>query len=854
MLLTTLKGLVAHRFRLFATALAVALGVAFTAGTLTFNDTIGRTFDNLMGDIYAGTDVVVRGQEQFEGPMGTGAQRGPVDEALVDVIARVDGVDAVEGGATGYARITDGEKALGNPANGAPTLGLTWSDDSRINPLAVTDGRAPAAGDEIAIDGPSAKAAGIELGETATILVTSGPVQKTVVGIVAFGSAETIGGATMVAFHDSVAQQMLGEPGRWMEISAVAKDGVSQEQLAERVAAVLPADVEAVTGATITEEQQQWTRDAMQVFVWFMNAFAIVALLVAAFMIFNTFSITVAQRTRENGLYRALGASRRQITVAVLLEALVIGVVASLVGLVGGFAIATGLKALIGALGFGLPAGGLVFSSRTVAVALTAGILVTMVAAVSPARKAAKVPPIAALSSEVTGSVGYGSGLRMALGAAALAGGVALTLVGLFADVGSKVMFVGGGALLVFVGIFTLGRTIALPMSRVLGAPLPRLRGLPGALARENAMRNPKRTAIAGSALMLGVAVVVVLTTFVASVKATIDVAIDRAFSADLVIDSGAGWNAGMDPSVAGQLEALPEVSAATGLRLLPAEVDGTPRLLGALDPVSGFQVIDLQPVQGSPEALAAPDAVAVLEETAKDMGLAVGSTVPVVFPETGPQELTVGMIYAEPLDANGPDESFVLGHPTYEANTAARADWTILVLKAQDVSLAGARDAVQAATASSPGVEVMDKQEYATTVKAGIDPMLALSYALLGLAILIALMGIANTLALSIVERTREIGLLRAVGMTRRQLRGAIRWESVIIAVQGSLLGLVLGLFLGWSFVTALKGEGIDVFAAPWGTLGVVVVLAGVAGMLSAALPSRRAARLDVLRAIAAE
>jgi putative ABC transport system permease protein len=854
MLWTTLQGLIAHRFRLFATALAVTLGVAFTAGTLTFNDTIARTFDNLMGEIYAGTDVVVRGQEQFEGPMGSGAQRASVDASLVDRIAQLEEVDAVEGGATGYARITDGTQALGNPANGAPTLGLTWSADDRINPLVVTDGREPRAGDEVVIDAPSAKKAGIALGETATIVVTSGPVEKTVVGIAAFGSAETIGGATMVGFHDSVAQELLGEPGRWMEISVVAAEGVSQEQLADRVATVLPEGVEAVTGTTVTEENQEWTRDAMQVFVYFMNAFAVVALLVAAFMIFNTFSITVAQRTRENGLYRALGASRSQVLGAVLLEALVIGVVASVVGLAGGFAIATGLKALLDGLGFGIPAGGLVFSGRTVAVALTAGIVITMVSAVSPARKAAKVAPIAALSSDVVGSVGYGSGLRMAIGSVSLVGGAALTVGGLFSGVDNAWLLVVLGALAVFLGIFVLGRTVSLPMSRFLGAPLPRLRGLTGELARENAMRNPKRTAIAGSALMLGVAVVVVLTTFVASIKATVDEGIDRAFAADLVVESGASFNGGIDPGVAARLAELPEVEAATGLSVLPAQVDGQSLLLGAIDPATAFRVLDLQPLEGSTEALGSPDAIAVHQKEAQAKGLQVGSTVPVVFRDTGERQLTVAMVYGETLEANGPDGQYLLGKATYAANSGTQSDWKVLVLRATDTTLVDARTAVEGAVAAYPGVEVLDKEEFADAVKAGIDPMLALSYALLGLAILIALMGIANTLALSIFERTRELGLLRAVGMTRSQLRTVVRWESVIIAVFGAALGLVIGLFFGWALFRALADEGFREFRVPVGTLATVTVLAALAGVVAAILPARRAARLDVLQAIASE
>ena len=855
MLWTTLQGLVAHRFRLVATALAVMLGVAFTAGTLAFTDTVGRTFDNVMGEVYSGTDAVVRGQEQFEGPMGTGAQRARVDEALVDTLRDVDGVDAAEGSVFGYARVvaSDGT-ALGDPANGAPTIGLSWSDDSRLNPLVVSSGRAPRTADEVVIDGPSLEASGLDLGDSGTFLVSSGPVEKTVVGTIRFGSAETIGGATMVAFHASVAQELVAEPGRWDEVSVVAADGVSQSELTTRLSAVLPAGYEAVTGATVTDENQQFAADAMEPFVLFMNAFAVVALVVGAFMIFNTFSITVAQRTRESGLLRALGASRRQVLGSVLLEALVVGVLASLLGLAGGFGIATGLKALLDALGFGIPAGGLVFSTRTVVVATAAGVLVTLLAAVSPARKAAKVAPMAAMSSATVTSTGYGSGLRVVLGTTALLAGIATTLVGLFVDVGSTWTFIGLGAAGVFLGIFGLARTISLPLSRAIGAPLLRLRGLSGELARENAMRNPKRTAVAGSALMLGVAVVVVLTTFVSSIKATVDEGIERAFTGDLVVESGASINGGIDPAVASRLDDLPQVAAATGLRVAPVEVAGDVLLLGAVDPQTAFSVLDLRPLEGTPEAMTADDAIAVHEQTAREQGLSIGSTVPVVFKDTGPTELTVAMVYGEELDANGPDGTFFLGKAAYDAHVGVAADWKVFVLADPETSLATARAAVEDVVAAYPGVEVLDKAEFTEAVKAPLDPMLALSYALLGLAIVIALLGIGNTLALSIVERTREIGLLRAVGMTRRQLRGAVRWESVIISVQGTLLGLVLGVFLAWSLVTGLRDDGLEVFQAPWGSLAVVVVLAALAGMVAALLPSRRAARLDILRAIASE
>lgn len=850
MLRTALLGVIAHRFRLFATALAVALGVAFTAGTLVLTDTVTRTFDNLFGDIYRDTDVVVRGPEQFEGPQGTGAQRPRVDAAVLEAVRDVDGVEVAEGQVLGYARLVgkDGE-ALGNPANGAPTLGYSWTDTEELNPLELRDGTAPRAEDDVVIDVASARKADLAVGDRTTVLVQGPPRQVRISGTATFGGADSPGGATIVAFRPDVAQAVIAEPGKYDEIAVVAASGVSQRQLAERVRAAVGDDLETVTGAQVTKENQDFAREAMSFFTTFMLVFAVVALLVGMFMIFNTFSITVAQRTRENGLLRALGASRRQVLSAVLLEAVVVGAVASVIGLAGGIGVAAGLKALLSGLGFEVPAGGLVVGPRTVVLSLVAGLAVTLVAAVSPARKAGKVAPVAAMQAHVVGSTGYGSRQRVLVGALVLTAGVVALFTGLFTDVGEPLPVVGLGALLVFLGVSVLGRTISLPLSRLIGAPLPRLRGVTGELARENAMRNPKRTAASASALMIGVGLVGFITIFVASSKASIDQVIDRAFTGDLVVDSGAGVTGGLEPALADRLDTLPEVESATGLKVGSAQIDGDVEQVVAVDPATGFDIMDVQPMRGRPEDLVA-DAIAVHVDTARDKGLDIGDTVPVLFKDTGQQTLRVALVYGE----DQPAGAWFLGEAAYEANFANRLDWQVYVKKAEGVDLAQAKAAVERATAAYAGVEVLDEQEFGEAITAPMDQMLALVYALLGLAILIALLGIGNTLALSIVERTRELGLLRSVGMTRSQLRSMVRWESVIIAVQGTLLGLLIGVFLGWALVRALESEGIEVFALPYGSLAVVVLLGGLAGMVAAVLPSRRAARLDVLRAVVTE
>ncbi len=850
MLHTTWKSLLGHKFRFVATALAVTLGVAFTAGTLVLTDTIRTTFDNLFANVYQGTDAVVRAKAAFEGPPGAGTQRGRVDAALVDTVRGVEGVAAAEGDVGGYARLIgkDGQ-ALGNPATGAPALGLSWTENNALNTFTLVSGAAPSRDDEVVIDRKSARDGDINVGDTTTVLVTGPPQRVRIAGIARFGNADSPGGATIVAFKRAVAQRLIGEPGKYDSVSVLAASGVSQTELARRLSAVLPPGTEALTGAAITAETQSQMADAFQFFNTFMLIFAVIALLVGAFMIFNTFSITVAQRTRENGLLRALGASRRQVLGSVILEALAVGVLASALGIAAGFAVALGLKALLTAVGLDIPTTSLVFTPATAVISVVVGVGITVLAALSPARKAAKVAPIAAMQHGVVGSTGYGSKQRVFVGVAVLGLGLAALLTGLFRDVQQPVALVGAGALLVFFGVSILGRTVSLPLSRAIGAPLPRLRGITGELARENAMRNPKRTAASASALMIGVGVVGLITIFVSSAKASMDAAVDRAFTGDIVVDSGGGTFGGVDPGLARRVNGLPEVDSAAGLRQGVAQVAGSAVLLQSTDPRTAVELMKVDPISGSPAALGR-DSIGVYKDVAEQKGLQLGDQVPVVFKDSGTRSLRLALIYGENRQAG----NYLLGTQAYEANFTNRLDSKVLVKRAAGVSPAAALAAVKQVAQAYPGANVLDRAQFKAEQTKFLDQLLRLVYALLGLAILIALLGIANTLALSIFERTRELGLLRAVGMTRSQLRSAIRWESVIIALQGTALGLLIGLFFGWALVTALSDEGISVFRIPYASLAIVVVLAAVAGMAAAVPPSRRAAKLDVLRAVVTE
>ena len=852
MIRVILNGILARKFRLFATALAVTLGVAFMAGTLVLTDTLGATFNDLSSGVYKGTDAEVRAKAAFTGGMFVGAQRPLVDASLVRTLARVPGVATDEGSIYGYTRlIGKNGKALGNPAAGAPTLGGNWNQVAALNPYHLVAGHAPQAPGQVVIDAKSARDGHLAVGDNTTVLANGPPQRVKVVGIVAFGTTDSPGGASVVLFTTPVAQRLVAAPGKYTGILFVAKPGISQQQLVANLRHALPHGLEALTGAAVTKELQDQFQSFLKFFNTFMLVFAVIALLVGAFMIFNTFSITVAQRTRENGLLRAVGASKRQVLGSVLLEAVLVGIIASVIGLAGGFAVAAGLRALLNGLGSGMPPGGIVFTPRTIIVSVLAGLAVTIVAAVSPARKAAKVPPAAAMQEVMAGSTGYGSKERVMVGTAILTLGIAGLFTGLFTHVASQILMVGAGALLVFFGVSVLGRTVSLPLSRAVGSPLPRLRGVTGTLARQNAMRNPKRTAASASALMIGVGVVAFISVLTSSTTASINSTIDRSFAGDIVIDSGGGLSGGVDPALAGQLNKLPQVSAATGVGIGVGEIFGRVEQFSSVDPATAGKIFDVKPLHGSVAALGRTG-IAVYSTVAAAHHLRVGSTVPVLFKDTGLQRLRVALIYGDSVAA--PSPRYFIGTPAFNANFALRYDNQVFVKKAPGVTTAAALAAVRQIAAKYSGTSVMDQNAYKQSRVKPIQQELMLVYALLALAILIALLGIGNTLALSIFERTRELGVMRAVGMTRRQLRATIRWESVIIALQGTLLGLLVGVFFGWALVLAMKDQGITVFSLPVLTLVAVVVLAAVAGVVAAILPSRRAAKLNILHAIVSE
>ncbi|MCU1483735.1 MAG: ABC-type transport system, involved in lipoprotein release, permease component [Actinomycetia bacterium] len=845
---TTLKNIRARKFRLVTTGFAVILGVAFVAGSLVLTATITRSFGNLFSDVFAGTDAQVRAVEPFDIDNGPGTTRPRVDASLVAQVAAVPGVAVAEGDTFGYAQIVGKNgKAIGK-SQGPPTFGGGWSSDPDLNTWTIKEGRAPKSATEVIIDAHSAKVGKLALGDETTILTQSGPVKATIVGIARFGKYDSPGGSTFAGFTPEAAQRYIGKPGKYDSVSVVADDGVSDVEVKANIAKVLPKDVEVITGQQLTDENKDDVQGFIDIIGTIMLAFALIALFVGTFIIYNTFSILVAQRTREMALLRAIGASRRQVTRSLMLEALVIGFIASIVGLLLGIGVAVGLKALFSAFGFGLPAEGLAIGGSTVIISLLLGTVISVLSSWLPARRGAKVPPIAAMRDVAYEQKGRPR-LRIAIGGIFGLLGVASLFSGLLGGGDGALPKVGFGALLILLGVTVLGPLVARPISGLLGRPVASMRGTAGMLARENAMRNPKRTSTTASALMIGVALVVFITIFASSTKASFKQIFADQFNGDFVVNTNSFGFGGVTPDMADQLRDLPQLKAVVSLRNAQAEVDGKGQQFEGFDADQVAEVADFGVEQGKLSDLDA-HSVAVYDEKADTEGWKIGTKVPFRFTDGGIQDLTVKVIYTH-NELAGP---FWVDNSVLDANVADQFDAIVFAKVADGSSIEQARPAVKAITDQYANVKLQDRDEFIKSQAGFVDVVLNLVYVLLALAIIIAVFGIGNTLLLSIVERTRELGLLRAVGMTRSQLKSMVRWEAVLIALFGTLGGLGVGTFFGWAMFKALEDQGFKVFDIPVIPLTVIAVLAAVFGVVAAILPARRAAKLDVLKAIAAE
>ncbi|WP_285497933.1 ABC transporter permease [Actinomadura sp. NBRC 104425] len=814
------------------TAVAVILGVAFVSGTLIFTDTMNKQFDDLFDSIGKNVAVDVRAKKAVDDPMDDGTQALPVPASLVETLRKVDGVKDVAGNVTGYAAVVgrDG-KIVGTESQGPPQLGVNWVPGGDYE---LTSGRAPRGSGEVVLDSDTADKAGLRVGDTVKIATQGPPQRMRLVGVFDAGGMM---GATITAFDTPTAQRLLGRPGYFSDIQ-LSSAGPSETELRDRVARVLPAGYEAITGTQLREDAKSDVATFMGFFRTFLLVFALISIFVGAFIIFNTFSMLVAQRTRELALLRAIGAARPQITRAVVGEAVAVGAVGSTLGLAAG----AGLAALLNAQIMGEDGGALVFTATPVIWSYAVGIVVTVVSAYFPARRAAKVPPVAAMRDDVA-LPQRSLRVRVALGSLLTAAGAALIALGLTAGGGNPAIPVGIGALLVFLGVAMLAPVISVPVVRVLGAPFARLMGAPGRLARQNALRNPRRTAATAAALMIGLALITAVNVLGSSMRASVDAQIDKQFAADLVVSpTGAG---GMGTEVAGKVAAAPGVTAATAYSLGQAKFDGKRHYYVAGDVAALARGSNLKMVSGG--TALGRDGMLVDEDTADGGKLTVGSVVPVQFPDGKTERLRVAGVYAK-NDLLG---SRVVAQQTYLAHTPRPRVQGVIVEAADGAAV---KQAVERALADYPNVKVQDRAALKEQAAEQVDGFVTFLTILLVMSVIIAAVGVVNTLALSVIERTREIGLLRAIGTDRRQLRRMIRLESIVIAVFGAVLGIAIGVVFGAALQQALEGEGLTELSVPAGTLGVYLVVAAVIGVVAAVWPAWRAGRMDVLKAISTE
>jgi putative ABC transport system permease protein len=836
----TLRGLLAHKMRLALTALAIVLGVTFISGTFVLTDTLNHTFSTLFTSVYNRIDFRVRGVAQFGS--GASATRNALPESLVARVDNVPGVGVAYGEVEGYAQFVakDGKPIPSTTG----TIGLAWDPNQQISTLHLTTGNPPTTSDDVVMDAATAKSYGFGVGQRVRVLAAgSKSVQTfTITGIAQFGTADNLAGATIAAFDQPTAQRVVGESGQFDYIDVVAKPGADKAAVQRSIAQALPPDAEVVTGQTLISEEQTTVSQALSSLNTVLLIFALISLFVGAFTIFNTFSIIVGQRTRELALLRVVGASRAQVLRSVLTEAAIVGFVSSAVGVGLGVAAAIGLKALLGGFGASLPSGSLTFEPRTAIVGLAVGTLVTVVSAIGPARNAVRIPPVAALTDRAT------DGARASLSKRRLIAGAALALLGvLLLGLGlSKpvVALVGVGAVCIFVGVAMVAPAIARPLSDVLGRPLAALLGTPGWLGRENSMRSPSRTAQTASALMVGLALVSAMAVFGASYSESATSSVDQAISADLLISAnGTGQ---LSNSVPATVATVPGVTTTNTVYRDQFEFKSTLTTLTGVTTRNLADTVTVRMRSGSTAALAQGQLLIDSTTATKD-NLVVGDTVPVRFAYTGPTTIRIGGIY----QANALVGSYLVSSTYLLAHFRHESPGAVLV---STNGAPGAETAVTQALAPYADVQVQTRAQFQQSEISQVNQLLGLIYALLALAVLIALIGIVNTLMLSVLERTREIGLLRAVGMRRPQVRSMIRSESVILATFGALVGIVIGTLMGLALVSSLRQQGITETSVPWVRLVEFLILAGILGLVAASWPARRAARLDVLAAIAAE
>lgn len=849
MLRATLKSLLARKLRLLLSGLAVVLGVMFVSGAFVLTDTLGRSFDALFAQAFESSDVYVSAAPAVSSDGFDQSSAGkPLPATLVETVAANEAVAGAAG-----AVYADGARLIGSNGKvvtsfGAPQAGQNWMGEG--GGLELRSGREPRADDEILINAGLAEAARVSVGDRVGVLTREPKREFTLVGIVGYsGGRDSLGGSNEVFFTTPVAQQlMLGERDVYTHVTAQAVDGTSAEQLRDALASSLGGDYVVKTGAQMAAESSDGLKEGLSFFNKILLGFAGVALLVGTFLILNTFSIIVAQRTRELALLRAIGASRRQVVGSVLVEAIVIGLLASALGLAAGVGIGAALAYAFGQFAGGLTLAGLGVPAIAVYSSFGVGVLVTLLAALLPALRASRVPPIAAMQDVATPDRPL-TRITTA-GAVVLAAGAALLAAGLSDNAGDQALAtILAGVVLAFIGTALLTPLISRPVVSALGAAFAW--SVPGKLGRLNSGRNPRRTAITAAALMVGISLVTGITVVLDSAKSSVAAEVDEVLDAELVI-SGAQTGPvapTFDATVLDAAAALPEVAVLAGIWQERALVDGQTRWVTASnDFAAAGRVFRAVPTAGVIATLR-PDQVALGAGTAEDLGRTVGDTITVELAQGGSKRYEVSAVVPDDMMFGG----VVLPVEAVAGFTVAQPMMALIKLN-DDADADAALAKVEALLADSPEVSVVNRAGYVEQQLGVFDTLLMMIQILLALAIVIAVLGIVNTLILSVMERTRELGLLRAIGLQRAQMMRMVTVEAVVVSVFGALLGIGVGAAIGAVVVRALHDEGITDLVMPWQQMGLFVGLAALVGVVAAIIPAIRAARINVLAAIAHE
>jgi putative ABC transport system permease protein len=844
------RNLAVRKLRTVLTSLAIVLGVMMVAGTYILTDTIDHSFDRIFTESNRGIDAVISGREVVQTDDG---QEPPFPARYLRRVRQTDGVALAAGSiADPGVSITDKN---GDPlgGHGAPSFAFSVGP-GRFDPLTYVEGGRPSAGDEVVIDKQSAETAGYAVGDQVELAGRGATDRYTLVGIATLGDVDSFGGASMALVTLPEAQRLTGKPGQFDNIEVAAADGVSPQQLVTALRDRLPRSVQVETGQQNTQSQKDDVGDFIGFLKTALLIFAGVALFVASFLIFNTFSMTVAQRTREFAMLRTLGANRRQIIGSVATEALLIGFGASVVGVLAGIGFAPAINALFKAVQIDLPNSGTVIAARTVIVGLALGTGLTVLAALIPAIRATRVPPIAGLREGAVLETPRGRGRRAAAAVVLMVVGLAGMFGGLFGVLHPGGVWVGAGAVAMFLGVALLSPRLVAPLASVVGRPLERFRGIPGRIARENAVRNPGRTAATAAALMIGLALVSFVAVFAAGIRGSINNAIDKTFAGDLVLANTDGFS-DIPVRTVSAVRGIDGVKVASPLRYTQNDVPGASGggYLTLVDPRTAPQVLTLDWKDGDEGLLGdlGPNDAVIDEKWGGENDLGVGDRFQAKTPTGQTISYTVRGTFTDNTDFMGDYVASDANAAAYDEQGNATNVFVALDGSANTETVRAKVDSVLAK--QFPTVESQNQQELKDSIAAQLNTLLGVVYALLLLAVIVSLFGIVNTLALSIHERTRELGLLRAVGTSRRQVRRIVRYESVITALIGAVLGSILGVVFAVVVSRPLADEGF-ILSIPVGTLIALLVLAVIAGIVAAIGPARRASRLDVLEALAYE